>query len=142
MSTSRPRRALTLVELLVVVAILAVLTGLLLPAVQNVRLSAARTLNGNVARQILLATHHYADAHDGRMPNVNGEPPNPGRSVLGALAPFLECPDEFSPPRGIRFAADPSRGTSVGANVATSRTTVAAGLPHGGPARRHLQSRV
>jgi len=67
MTRSRARAAFTLVELLVVVAIIAVLIGLVFPAVQQVRESARRAQCANNVRQIAVGLQTHLHQH-GRFP--------------------------------------------------------------------------
>ncbi|MBX9623633.1 MAG: DUF1559 domain-containing protein [Gemmataceae bacterium] len=63
------RAGFSLLELLVVVLILAVLVGLMLPAVQKVRAAAVRMQSQNNLKQLVLTTHNWA-AQDGQLPSL------------------------------------------------------------------------
>jgi len=74
MTTSPRCRGLTLVEMLVVIAIIAVLVALLLPAVQGVRESARRVSCGNSLQQLALACQVYHET-EGQLPPTMGVSP-------------------------------------------------------------------
>jgi prepilin-type N-terminal cleavage/methylation domain-containing protein len=99
------RGGLTLVEMLVVIAIIAVLIGLLVPAVQQIREAALRTQSLNNLKQLALATHGFA-ARRGRLPSIDGGPfsANKNHSLFDVVLPFLEGQNvKFSPGKAAPF---------------------------------------
>jgi prepilin-type N-terminal cleavage/methylation domain-containing protein len=89
--TKRARHGFTLIELLVVVAIIGILVGLLLPAVQAARESARRTQCSNNLKQIGLAIHNHHSQKD-KLPS-SGRPSTASTVRFGLfvqLLPYME----------------------------------------------------
>ncbi|HEV3081434.1 MAG TPA: DUF1559 domain-containing protein [Gemmataceae bacterium] len=89
--TARPRPAFTLIQLLVIIAILAILFGMLFPAIMKVREAAGRVKSQNNLHQIAIACHNYHD-NIGRFPPGND---SNNFSAAAYLLPYLEQANTF-----------------------------------------------
>jgi prepilin-type N-terminal cleavage/methylation domain-containing protein len=96
------RTGFTLVELLVVMAVIVLLLGLLLPAVQKARATAARSRCADNLRQIGQAAQNHAQLHNGTLPpgvlgntdltlDILGHPNAQFVGCLAYLLPYLDA---------------------------------------------------
>jgi prepilin-type N-terminal cleavage/methylation domain-containing protein/prepilin-type processing-associated H-X9-DG protein len=83
--SKRSRTGFTLIELLVVISIIAVLAALILPGIQNAREAARRAQCLSQMRNVNMAFHTYATAHNGQLPYLMTAPPALGGSINAAL---------------------------------------------------------
>lgn len=106
------RRGVSVIEVVVVIAIVVILFGLLMPAVQKVRESASRARCANNLRQVGLAVQNYESAR-GQMP-VGGyqfECDNYGGGWLSQVAPWCELSRQIEDAPKLVFC--PSRRAPV-----------------------------
>ena len=119
------RRGLTLVELLVVIAVIGILFGILLPAVMSARSSGRRSQCANNLKQLGSAVHQFHDRH-GSMPVYWGAMKGGGGEIFGPWILHL-LPDLGEQPFYDMFQASEGVGVEVGSYV--TGTMIAPAIP-------------
>jgi len=105
-SVSRMKCGFTLLELLLVVVVIAVLAGLVAPALGQAKRRALATQCLNNLRQIGIASVMYADDNGGRLPDSQHH----SASWVGSLQPYVggricyRCPVDGNPTRLYSYA--------------------------------------
>jgi prepilin-type N-terminal cleavage/methylation domain-containing protein len=85
---NRPRRGYSLVELIVSIAIVAVLIAIVLSAVGKLRSSAALTVSRDRNRSLAIALNNYASGTNGKSPGYLDEMVYTEKADVGLLAPL------------------------------------------------------
>ncbi len=133
MYTPRPRSraAFTLIEALVVIAIIGVLVAILVPAVQLARESATRASCGNNLKQLGLASQSYHDAFGGFPAAATTSPTLHGWGVH--LLPYVEQDNLYQRYNWSKNWYDPANAPVISTPLSVMRLVQL--LPRIGPSK-------
>lgn len=90
MTRAHRHAGFSLIELLVVVAIIAAIAGLLLPAVKLARTASVRMVCASNLRQLGMGFSAYGDDNEGAIPNIYNLTASPRLTWQDHLIPYLE----------------------------------------------------
>ena len=119
-SPVRPRRAFTLVELLVVIGIIAILISLLMPALSRAREQARGVQCGSNMRQCMLAYLMYVNENKGRMPNLEASlnsaqyPDDPVFIYAGSTITWMDVLRPYAQSKGVFNCPSAAESTTNG----------------------------
>jgi len=130
-------KGFTLVELLVVISVIALLMGILVPALGKARIAASRTYCRSNLRQIGIAFRAYLDDNRDimppacRFPWLNPDPNDPDYKppITKFLLPLLKQPEVFRCKADIQHKYYERVGTSYEYNSFLGGTAISASRP-------------
>jgi len=102
-STRHGTPAFTLVEMLVVIAVIAILAGLLLPALAKAKETAKSAKCMSNLHQIFVAMSMYVDENEGVLHNVRGSIPNNGQWTANPRSSLILAPDHLYAYWGVAY---------------------------------------
>lgn len=112
-------KSFSLVEMLVVVAVIAILVAVLLPALRSSRERGRRIACANNEYQILLAIHYYSEDHDGYLPQQANYGPDWSpwslylTNYVQGIVKVFRCPSDLNARRGGGPSSEPFRSYAV-----------------------------
>lgn len=99
------KRGISLIELIIVIGIMALLIGMLLPAIQAIREASVQAQSVNNLRQIILGVHQYAGEQNGEIKDIansNDYARSVGffknKSIFVLIAPYTHHPNVWKSP--------------------------------------------
>ena len=140
-SVLRRHKAFTLVELLVVIAVIGVLVGLLLPAVQAAREAARRMQCANNLKQLALAVHNYESSHSAFPLTTTGPSrtaPQLGSGFYSWLAMILPQVEQAPLYNSINFSEAMADSKRFANSTDYTQVQVSASHPNAGAASTHI----